>query len=796
MVSAAAAWALGTPAARSAPQRARTGWRAGAPNLELARSAPQRAGALGPPTGTDRVAGTPSSAARGRRRGGARWPPARTLGTSQATPGSPRRGCPRRPSQLHRRTPARRAAGRLGGLARPRGSRAAAGLSGTYVDDWGREQARPPTAAARGDGSGVERRGRSPHVIPYVVKSFSETGYEPEAGTFDGLNIHIFGMHGTCRDGQITWPKNGKRWTRRDPGRAGDGWQASSSGAGAQPAVARDWDPEEDRRRLEEEHKSTSTSCRRSVRTSDNLCVWHCLFFSRLNEKKMRAFTSCQEENREKGELPGPSMQDEEAQLFSREAMGFGAGIDFDLYDQVPADITGPASENIPQLASFDQLYQIAGDLIPQALMDNIRRCQFTRPTPVQKFAMPAGGPCTPDTLILSPTRELCLQIFGQALKFCHGTSFRCTRVYGKEHGKVQVQDLARGADLLVATPGRLWDWVDCGVISVKEVNSLVLDEADRMLEMQMESNIREVVEKYGMPSKEHRQTMMFSATFPERCQKLAADYMYEYIWVGVGVIGGASNTVTQHVERVAPEDKFERLTDYLYHFLENRRNHERLIVFTNSKEQAKGLDEQLFNSNFDTGALHGDLEQKEREDNLAKFRSGDIDVLIATDLASRGLDIHGVSHVVNFDLPHGDSAKDKYVQRIGRTGRIGHHGNIMAAGGSESNVPDWLAQKATELEAEHKAWSVRKGLFSALPLGWGEAELERHGLGEWSGTNGSGPRNEGANFAFESLERSYQAGQTLQPPPFAAPSGSASSWGRGDPAWSGTAGAAASSSR
>lgn len=328
----------------------------------------------------------------------------------------------------------------------------------------------------------------------------------------------------------------------------------------------------------------------------------------------------------------------------------------------------------------------------------------------------------------------------------------------------------------MVATPGRLWDWVDCGVISVKEVNSLVLDEADRMLEMQMESNIREVVEKYGMPSKEHRQTMMFSATFPERCQKLAADYMYEYIWVGVGVIGGASNTVTQHVERVAPEDKFERLTDYLYHFLENRRNHERLIVFTNSKEQAKGLDEQLFNSNFDTGALHGDLEQKEREDNLAKFRSGDIDVLIATDLASRGLDIHGVSHVVNFDLPHGDSAKDKYVQRIGRTGRIGHHGNavtflavgkdgkflddesmlielpkIMAAGGSESNVPDWLAQKATELEAEHKAWSVRK----AWKPTWDRRDAgESPGWQEWSGTNGSGPRNEGANFAFESLER------------------------------------------
>jgi len=221
---------------------------------------------------------------------------------------------------------------------------------------------------------------------------------------------------------------------------------------------------------------------------------------------------------------------------------------------------------------------------------------------------------------------------------------------------------------------------------------------------------------------------MMFSATFPEECQKLAADYLYEHVFLGVGVIGGAVNTVKQTLVKVSPENKFDNLIEFLYEFLENRQDDERALVFTNSKAQAKGLDEQLWAKKFDTGALHGDLTQEQREDNLQKFREGKIDVLVATDLASRGLDIRGVSHVVNYDLPW---EKEIYVQRIGRTGRIGHRGHaityiavdkqgkfqdksdvlqslpeIMLNAG-DNEVPEWLADQIKIIQAN--SWLPRE---------------------------------------------------------------------------------------
>lgn len=305
----------------------------------------------------------------------------------------------------------------------------------------------------------------------------------------------------------------------------------------------------------------------------------------------------------------------------------------------------------------------------------------------------------------------------------CHNTDHRCLRIYGQESTKLQIAEVAKGGDLLVATPGRLWDFVSSGIVEVTEVNCLVLDEADRMLQMSMDSFIREVVENFGMPSKEERQTLMFSATFPEECQKMAVDYLYEHVFIGVGVVGGAACTVTQTLLQVAPEAKFDKLIELVNEWLDSRDKCERLLVFTNSKLQAKGLDERLYDRNIDTGALHGDLQQVEREANLQKFRSGDIEVLVATDLASRGLDISGVSYVINYDLP---KEVEVYVQRIGRTGRIGHRGRATTfiavdaegqwhdsplvlqalpgimqdqASGCINEVPEWLTAKIQELQ-------------------------------------------------------------------------------------------------
>ncbi|CAE8613132.1 unnamed protein product, partial [Polarella glacialis] len=144
-------------------------------------------------------------------------------------------------------------------------------------------------------------------------------------------------------------------------------------------------------------------------------------------------------------------------------------------------------------------------------------------------------GKCSPDSMILTPTRELCIQIYEEALKFCHRTPYRCTLIYGGAKPKEQMQELAKGADVLIATPGRLNDFIGRDILSVEKVSVLVLDEADRMLDMGFESQIREICETHGMPPKEKRQTMMFSATFPNNCQLMAQDFLYNYVWIGVG---------------------------------------------------------------------------------------------------------------------------------------------------------------------------------------------------------------------------------------------------------------------
>merc|ERR1740123_2275425 len=294
---------------------------------------------------------------------------------------------------------------------------------------------------------------------------------------------------------------------------------------------------------------------------------------------------------------------------------------------------------------------------------------------PVGNLEVPYEGACQPDTLIITPTRELCIQIKEEAERICHRTPYRVCRVYGGEKAKIQLEDLAKGADLVVATPGRLKDFISREVISVAEIHVLVLDEADRMLDMGFEREVREIVESHGMPGKENRQTMMFSATFPEACQTMAKDFLYDYIWIAVGIVGSAVDTVKQTFVKVNPAAKFDEFIAILDDFYAARQNKERMLVFVNAKDTAKWLDEQLYEKKFDTGALHGNLDQTERETNLNRFRSGEIDVMVATDVAARGLDIDNVSIVVNYDVP---KEIDTYIHRIGRTGRIGNEGKAV----------------------------------------------------------------------------------------------------------------------
>lgn len=475
--------------------------------------------------------------------------------------------------------------------------------------------------------------------------------------------------------------------------------------------------------------------------------------------RRRQEFRLCQQRNLEQRVCPAKTPQEvdeEEKHLFSRDAESWEAvGSDFGLYDTITCEVKGSHTEALPQVNSFSDICEQFAEEVPQDLQRNIERCRFELPTPVQKYAIPVAlsgrdvmccaqtgsgktvaflipvlasmikhhratgsltepfaGPCRPDTLIIAPTRELCSQIHRETLRLCHRTPFRAIQVYGGGDIHTQMEDAAKGADVVVATPGRLWDFVHSGIIGVWEVNCLVIDEADIIISFHMEAWVRAIVEQHGMPAKQNRQTLMFSATFPSEIRQLASDYLYDYVWLAVGPVGSAACTVVQDVVRVTPEERFDRLLAVVDDFLDGRSGDERMIIFTNSRAAAKRLDELLWNSKVDTGALHGDLPQADRTRNLQEFREGHIDVLVATDVASRGLDIVRVTHVVNYELPRDI---DCYVQRIGRTGRIGHRGfattfiTVSAAGDfkddrvvlrdleemlrkSKCEVPDWLA--------------------------------------------------------------------------------------------------------
>ena len=311
-----------------------------------------------------------------------------------------------------------------------------------------------------------------------------------------------------------------------------------------------------------------------------------------------------------------------------------------------------------------------------------------------------------PIALVLSPTRELTSQIYDEARKFAYRSKVRPSVVYGGADVGGQMRDLDRGCHLLVATPGRLQDFVERGKIALDACRYLVLDEADRMLDMGFEPQIRAIVEQYGMPQKEERQTLMFSATFPKEIQMLARDFLNNYIFLAVGRVGSTSQNITQKILWVDEDMKRDMLLEILKCTEEDCLT----LVFTETKKGADHLDNFLFDKGFGSTCIHGDRNQKEREEALNYFRTGRTPVLVATAVAARGLDIPNVKLVINYDLP---SDVDEYVHRIGRTGRVGNTGmatsffndknanisrelvDLLAEAGQE--VPGWLNEAAND---------------------------------------------------------------------------------------------------
>uniref|UniRef100_A0A7N8WWF1 RNA helicase n=1 Tax=Mastacembelus armatus TaxID=205130 RepID=A0A7N8WWF1_9TELE len=474
------------------------------------------------------------------------------------------------------------------------------------------------------------------------------------------------------------------------------------------------------------------------------------------------------------------------SELFS----GSNTGINFEKYDDIPVEATG---QNCPRhIESFQDVDM--GEIV----MGNIALSRYTRPTPVQKYAIPivkskrdlmacaqtgsgktaafllpilsqiyTDGPGEalnaakengkygrrkqyPISLVLAPTRELALQIYDEARKFSYRSRVRPCVVYGGADIGQQIRDLERGCHLLVATPGRLVDMMERGKIGLDHCKYLVLDEADRMLDMGFEPQIRRIVEQDTMPHKGVRQTMMFSATFPKEIQILARDFLEEYIFLAVGRVGSTSENITQKVVWVEESDKRSFLLDLLSATGERD---SLTLVFVETKKGADALEDFLYREGYACTSIHGDRSQRDREEALNQFRSGKCPILVATAVAARGLDISNVKHVINFDLP---SDIEEYVHRIGRTGRVGNlglatsffndkNGNITKdlldiLVEAKQEVPSWLES----LAYEHQHKSSNRGRSKRFSGGFGARDYRQTAAGgNTGGFGGRGGRNQ-----------------------------------------------------
>lgn len=276
-------------------------------------------------------------------------------------------------------------------------------------------------------------------------------------------------------------------------------------------------------------------------------------------------------------------------------------------------------------------------------------------------------GPRNIRALILAPTRELSLQIKDNFEIFTKGTHLRVLMVVGGQSLNRQSDALKRGADVLVATPGRLIDLIERGDVSLEKCGYLVLDEADHMLDMGFIHSLRRIAKH--IPLK--RQTLLFSATMPKDIEEVADTYLRDPVRVQVAPPGKPVERITQGVHFIPNGDKARLLEDYL-----KKHPGEQALVFCRTKHGSDKLNKVLAGWGFRVGAIHGNRSQNQRDRILAEFKAGEVDVLVATDVAARGIDIPTVRHVYNYDMPN---VPENYVHRIGRTARAGASGSSIS---------------------------------------------------------------------------------------------------------------------
>ena len=269
--------------------------------------------------------------------------------------------------------------------------------------------------------------------------------------------------------------------------------------------------------------------------------------------------------------------------------------------------------------------------------------------------------------LILTPTRELAIQIDESFEAYGKHTGIKHTVIFGGVSQFHQTQELRRGTDILIATPGRLLDLISQKFVNLKSINMFVLDEADRMLDMGFIHDVRKIIGI--LPEK--RQTLFFSATMPPEITKLSASILNNPVKVEVAPVSSTAENVDQHIYFVEKNEKRQ----LLIHLLKNGTINNAL-VFTRTKYGADKIAKELHRANIKSDAIHGNKTQAARQKALNNFKEGKIRVLVATDIAARGIDVEDLSHVINFELPN---IPETYVHRIGRTGRAGNFGSALS---------------------------------------------------------------------------------------------------------------------
>ncbi|XP_004422091.1 PREDICTED: probable ATP-dependent RNA helicase DDX43 [Ceratotherium simum simum] len=365
-------------------------------------------------------------------------------------------------------------------------------------------------------------------------------------------------------------------------------------------------------------------------------------------------------------------------------------------YNMMCDDLKDGEKRPIPNpTCKFEDAFQCYPEV-----MENIKKAGFQKPTPIQSQAWPivlqgidligvaqTGTGKTlsylmpgfihldsqpvarekrngPGMLVLTPTRELALQVEAECSKYSY-KGLKSVCVYGGGDRNGQIKDLTKGVDIIIATPGRLNDLQMNNFVNLKSVTYLVLDEADKMLDMGFEPQIMKIL----LDVRPDRQTIMTSATWPYSVRRLAQSYLKEPMIVYVGTLDlVAVSTVKQNIIVTTEEEK----RSHIQTFLESMSPKDKVIVFVSRKAVADHLSSDLILQHISVESLHGNREQSDRERALENFKTGKVRILIATDLASRGLDVHDVTHVYNYDFPRNI---EEYVHRVGRTGRAGRTG-------------------------------------------------------------------------------------------------------------------------